>query len=178
VTNVPGAGFVALLAVGVTLLALPLLASGSLLVARATRKSLLWTLFGVHTAAIAVGLAVFVTTSGIDGVQDAPVGAAVGFVGFALGVVGGGLVVAVVAEGIPIAVGAALTVVVGKASWRRGLWYATVGYALGGVGGALSGLTLTGSIEAAVLGALLAGPVAVAAPVLEAVATRRQLPTP
>jgi hypothetical protein len=109
------------------------------------------------------------------GFQETPLASAFGFLRFTLGALVAGLLVAAVVEGIPIGLGALLTVVLCDTSWERGLWYATSGYALGGVGGALVGAVLVGGLGA-VAGALLAMPAALAGALLEATATRIDRP--
>ncbi|MGQ4554848.1 hypothetical protein [Halobellus sp. GM3] len=174
-TNVPGVGFVLLLAAAASIVALPALAGASLLVTSALDRDLAWTLLGVHAAAIlgAVALAVGSSTGLF---QDAPLGAAFGLLRFTLGVLLAGLLVATVAEGVPIGLGALLTVLFVDASRERALWYATAGYASGGVGGALAGVLLTGRVEAAVAGALLATPAALGSACLETAAARLRRP--
>ncbi|RLM57097.1 hypothetical protein DVK02_04685 [Halobellus sp. Atlit-31R] len=150
-----------------TLLALPLLAGVSLVVAGVSRRSLAWTLVGVHAVAILGSVAALAASSPV-GAQDAPIGATVGLLRFTLGVLVGGLLVAAVAEGLPIGLGALATTAIRGVS--RGC--ATAGYALGGVGGAVVGLLLTGSVAAAVVGALSAPATAFGGPLLDVAATR------
>ena len=171
-TNVPGAGFLVLLAAIATLVALPLLAVVSLLAARVTGTRIEVTLPAVHAAAILVAVA-FSPASGLDAITP---GAFVGLLRFAAVAVAGGLLLAAVAEGIPIAVGATLTVVIRGVPRESALNYATVGYALGGVGGAVAGISLTGSAEGAALGALLAGPAAIGSVLLEVAVSRVDRP--
>ena len=170
-TNVPGAGFVALLAVLAILVVLPLLAGVSLLVAPATGLRIEWSLLAVHAVGIVAGVLVVGLTAPF-GMESPSLPAAVGLLRFAAGVLAVGLVVAGVAEGGPIAAGAALAVLVGDVPWRRGVWYATAGYAAGGVAGALAGLAATGRVEAAAMGALLSGPAAVCGLAFERTASR------
>lgn len=170
-TNVPGAGFVAILGAAVVALALPLLAGVSLLVAGLTRRRLLVVLPAVHALAVVVGLA-FLWSGTAPGGPDLAAGAAVGFVRFSLGAIAVGLLVALAFEGVPIAVGALVTVLVRDADYARGAWCATAGYAIGGMGGALAGVLLTGDLLAAVLGALLAVPGALFGPLVDAATTR------
>ncbi|MFD1599301.1 hypothetical protein [Halobellus rarus] len=170
-TNVPGAGFLVLLAAIATLVVLPLLAGVSLLAARLTGTRIEVTLPAVHAAAIlvAVAVAAFSPASGLDAITP---GAFVGLLRFAAVAVAGGLLLAAVAEGIPIAVGATLIFVTRSVPRESALNYATAGYALGGVGGAVAGISLTGSVEGAALGALLAGPAAIGSVLLEVAVSR------
>ncbi len=149
-------GFVVLLAMIAALVVLPLLAAVGLLVARATGIRIEWTLVGTNALAIVCGVAIAVASP--LGLDEFTVGALVGLAKFTAGVLVAGLFFATVFEGIPIATGAALTVVFRDVSWSSALQYATAGYALGGIGGALAGLVLTNAAEAAALGALLAVP--------------------
>ena len=169
-TNVPGPGFVLLLAAAATFVVLPLLAGLSLLVATVLGRRLAWTLVGVHAIAILVGVGALAAGSPV-GIQDAPIGATVGLARFTVGVLLGGLLVAAIVEGLPIALGALVTVLFRDTSRERGLRCATAGYALGGVGGALVGLLLTGSLAAVVVGALFAPLTAFGGPILDAAAT-------
>ncbi|MDQ2054726.1 hypothetical protein [Halobellus sp. H-GB7] len=169
-TNVPGPGFVLLLAAAATFVVLPLLAGLSLLVATVLGRRLTWTLVGVHAIAILVGVGALAAGSPV-GIQDAPIGATVGLARFTVGVLLGGLLVAAIVEGLPIALGALVTVLFRDTSRERGLRCATAGYALGGVGGALVGLLLTGSPAAVVVGALFAPLTAFGGPILDAAAT-------
>jgi hypothetical protein len=57
-TSVPGAGFVALLAITTVLLALPVLAGVSLLVGRVSGVRLEWSLLTVYVAGIVAGVLV------------------------------------------------------------------------------------------------------------------------
>ncbi|WP_049986226.1 hypothetical protein [Halobellus rufus] len=155
-TNVPGLGLVAVLAMIAVLLALPLLAAVSLLAARATGIRIEFTLLGTNALAIVCGVAVAVASP--LGLQEVSLGALVGLAKFTAGVLAAGLFVSAVFEGLPIATGAALTVVFREVSWSHALQYATAGYAVGGLGGAVAGLLLTGAAEAAALGALLSVP--------------------
>lgn len=170
-TNVPGAGFLVVLAAIATLVALPLLAGVSLLVARVAGARIDWVLLAVHAFAILAGIAVAVTGP-VSGVQEVSLSALVGLVRFTAAALAAGLLLAVVVEGIPIASGAALIVVFRDASRTSALGYATAGYALGGIGGAVVGIALTGAVEAAALGALLAGPAALGSVLLEVAVAR------
>ena len=165
-TNVPGAGFLVILAAIATLLALPPLAGLSLLISRVTGRRIEVTLLAVHALAVLAGVAVAATgpASGLEGLT---LGTVVGLARFTAVVLAAGLLLAAVAEGIPIALGAALIVVFRNVSWGSALGYATAGYALGGVGGAVAGIALTGAVEAAALGALIAGPAAVGSVLIE-----------
>lgn len=156
-TNVPGMGFVVLLAMIAVLVVLPLLAAVSLLAARVTGLRIEWTLLGTNALALLGGVAIAIT-SPLGGLPEVSLAALVGLAQFTAGVLVAGLFVSVVFEGIPIATGAALTVVFRDASWSTALQFATAGYALGGIGGALAGLLLTNAAEATALGALLAVP--------------------
>lgn len=174
-TNVPGPGFVLLLAAAATLVVLPLLAGLSLLAATVLGRRLTWTLVAVHAVGILAAVGALAAGSPV-GIQDAPIGATVGLVRFTVGVLLGGLFVAAVVEGVPIALGALLTVLFRDTSRERGLRCATAGYALGGVGGALVGVLLTGSLAALVVGSLLAPLAAFSGPLLDAAATWVGLP--
>ena len=166
VTNVPGAGFVVILAAIATLLALPPLAGLSLLVARVTGRRIEVTLIAVHALAVLAGVAV-AATGPAGGLDPLTLGTVVGLARFTAVALAAGLLLAAVAEGIPIAVGATLIVVFRNVSRGSALGYATAGYALGGVGGAVAGIALTGAAEAAALGALVAGPAAVGSVLIE-----------
>lgn len=165
-TNVPGAGFVVILAAIATLLALPPLAGLSLLVARVTGRRIEVTLIAVHALAVLAGVAV-AATGPAGGLDPLTLGTVVGLARFTAVALAAGLLLAAVAEGIPIAVGATLIVVFRNVSRGSALGYATAGYALGGVGGAVAGIALTGAAEAAALGALVAGPAAVGSVLIE-----------
>ncbi|WP_435183398.1 hypothetical protein [Halobellus sp. EA9] len=170
-TNVPGAGFVALLGAAAVALALPLLAGVGLLVAKLTGRRLLPTLLAVHALAVVVGIASL--WSGTNpGTPDLSLAAAFGLARFTLGGILVGLLVALVFEGGPIALGALATVLLRETGSARAVWCATTGYAAGGIGGALAGLLLTGNVLGAVLGALLAVPGALFGVVVDATATR------
>jgi hypothetical protein len=176
-TNVPGVGFLAILVAIVTLLALPVLAGVSLAVSRVSKWSLTRTLVGVHVGAILAGLVAFVLSSSTL-LTEYPLRNLVGFARTAPLVVGGGLVVALLLEGGPTLSGAFVTRVVSGVSWQTGLWYATVGYVLGGIGGLALVLGLTGALQFAAFGGLLAIPGAVVlGPLLEATTTRLGPPT-
>ena len=170
-TNVPGAGFVALLAVMAILVVLPILAGVSLLVARATGLQIERSLLAVHAVVIGGGVLAVGATAPF-GVETPSLHAVAELLGFALGVLTVGLAIAGVAEGGPIAAGAAVAVFVGGVPWRRGVQYATAGYAIGGVGGALAGLVFVGQIEAAAAGAVLAAPAALCGLAFERAAAR------
>jgi hypothetical protein len=170
-TNVPGAGFVALLAVMVVFVVLPLLASASLLVARSTGLRIEWSLLAVHAVGL-VGGVIVLSVTGPFGIESPSLPAVVGLLRFAAGVLLAGLAIAGVAEGGPIAAGAAIAVLIGDVPWRRGVWYATVGYAGGGVAGALVGVALTGRLEVAAVGAVLAAPAALCGLAFERAAVR------
>jgi hypothetical protein len=175
VTNVPGAGFLVVLAAIATLLALPLLAGVSLVVARVTDTRIEVTLLVVHALAVltAVAVAAFGPAGGVETVT---LGTVVGLARFSAVTLAAGLLLAAVAEGIPIAVGAALIVVLRDAPRESALGYATAGYALGGVGGAIAGIALTGAVEGAALGALLAGPAALGSVLIEVAVSRFERP--
>lgn len=170
-TNVPGAGFVALLGAAAVALALPLLAGASLLVARLTRRRLVAVSLGVHAVAVVGGVGLLWTGT-VPGAPDPSLAAAVGLLRFVLGAIAAGLLVAVVFEGAPIAVGAVVTVLLRETGYARGVWCATIAYAVAGVGGAVSGLLLTGNFLGAVLGALLAIPGALVGVVVDVTATK------
>lgn len=170
-TNVPGAGFVALLAAMALLIVLPALAGVSLLVSRATGLRIEWSLLAVHAVGIVAGVTVFGATAPF-GIETPSLSAAVALLRFTLGVLVVGLAMVAVAEGGPIAAGAAVAALVGGVPWRRGVWYATAGYAGGGVAGALVGLAVTGRIELAAVGAVLAAPAALCGLILERVVAR------
>ncbi|WP_144904018.1 hypothetical protein [Halobellus captivus] len=169
-TNVPGLGFVVILAAIGLFLALPVLAAVSLLVARATSARIEWALVGTHAVALVGGVGVAVLNLGTD--LDLAAGVIVGLLRTTAVVLVAGLFLAVVVEGIPIAAGAAVTVVLREVSWPHALRCATAGYALGGIGGALAGIALTSALEAAALGALLAAPGALGSVALDAAASR------
>jgi len=176
-TNVPGAGFVAILGAAAVALALPLLAGVSLLVAGLTRRRLLVVLPAVHALAVVVGVA-SLWTGTAPGTPDLSVAAAVGLLRFVGGGIAVGLLVALLFEGGPVAVGALATVLLRDADYARGVWCATAGYATAGVGGAVSGLLLTGDLLGGVLGALLAVPGALLGPLVDATATRLDVSVP
>ncbi|MFB6090674.1 MAG: hypothetical protein ABEJ97_06400 [Halobellus sp.] len=176
-TNVPGAGFVVLLGGGAVALALPLLAGVSLVIARVTRRRLLPVLLSVHAIAVVLGLALLWSGTA-PGTPDLSARAVVGIARFALGAVAAGLLVALLLEGGPVAIGALATVLLRETGYARGVWCAATGYAIGGVGGALSGLLLTGNFLGAVLGALLAIPGALLGVVVDVTATRLDVSRP
>lgn len=170
-TNVPGAGFAALLAAMAVLLVLPLLAGVSLLVARVTGLRIEWSLLAVHAVGIVAGVIAFGVTAPF-GIDTPSLSAAVALLRFTVGVLAVGLGIVAVAEGGPIAAGAAVSALVGDVPWRRGVWYATAGYAGGGIAGALGGLAVTGRIEVAAIGAILAAPAALCGLAFERAAAR------
>ncbi|MBB6645001.1 hypothetical protein [Halobellus ruber] len=171
-TNVPGAGFVALLVVIAVLIALPLLAGVGLAVAGTTGLRIELSLLAVHAVGIVGAVIALVVAAPLGPAPSLP--AVVGLLRFTAGALAVGLAVAGIAEGGPIAAGAVLAVLAGDLTWRRGVWYATAGYAGGGVAGAAAGLVSTGRAEAAAAGAVLAVPAALCGVVLERAAARSE----
>ncbi|MFB6252799.1 MAG: hypothetical protein ABEI27_14145 [Halobellus sp.] len=169
-TNVPGAGFVVFLGIAAVAVILPLLAGVSLLLARVAGRRLDATLLAVHSLGIVVGVFLFASGT-VPGVQslDLSVGALVGFLSSALAV---GVLIALLGEWGPIALGALVTFLLRETDYARSVRCSTTGYVVGGVGGAVIGLLVSGTVLGAVAGALLSIPGALLGVAVDVTATR------
>lgn len=176
-TNVPGAGFVVLLGVAAVALVLPLLAGVSLLLASVTDSRLDATLLAVHGLGIVLGVFLFAsgTVPGVESL-DLSAGALVGFLRLLLSALAVGLLVALLGEGGPIALGALVTFLLRDTAYARSVRCATTGYVVGGVGGAIIGLLVSGTVLGAVVGALCSIPGALLGVAIDVTATRFAVP--
>lgn len=172
-TNVPGAGFLAVVAAVAALLSLVVCGAASLLVDRVAGLSPVRSLLAVHAAGAVVGAIALVRQSAVSVPPAGPASSAVGLVVQTAAAAAVGFLTAVVVEGVPVALGALGARVFAGVPWATGVRYGVAGFVAGGVLGVVGLWALTGSLGWALLGAALCVPGAVLAGPLLAVTVPR-----